>query len=426
MTDREALLAEIREHPEEDTPRLAFADLLDERGDAYFSDWAALIRSQVESARIDRYSPRWMELIGRQGELCRKRKRDWDLSWGSRLGVAAYRRGFKECDSLDLGGKSVAEVDKFFTRYPLRCVRLSPSLPATSANSARAEKFIRAVIGHPAAARVESLDVEGNRRTTVRELLPELAAAMPRLRVLGLGGLRLTAASAVDLLISANVRGLTALGLDSNDLFERDAGTGSRPESLFHSPALAGLRRLDLHDTHPHRDALLALANSPVIRELRHLDLSLSWHATPNTQFGPDGAEALAGGPALRGLEVLNLGSQGIGSRGLSAFVRSGLLATVRELDLSGNQIDDEGFIDLANSPHAASLRKLDINGNRLGDAGAAALLASPHLADLRILKLDHGYTSDVTAASDPLRERFPDREPVLENLGTTFFEPIP
>jgi hypothetical protein len=189
---------------------------------------------------------------------------------------------------------------------------------------------------------------------------------------------------------------------------------------------MSSIRRLDLYDTGMNSEAVLSLANSPVIRELRHLDLGLSWHAAPNTHFGPEGAEALAGGSAVRGLEVLNLGSQKIGSRGLSALVRSGLLATVRELDLSMNEIHDDGFIELASSPHSAALRKLDINGNRLGEVGAEALAASPHLVGLRILKLSQGYLTDVTATSDPLRERFPDREPELEGLGSTFFEPIP
>jgi uncharacterized protein (TIGR02996 family) len=48
MTDRDSLLAAIREHPEEDTPRLVYADWLDEHGEA---ERAGFIRAQCELAR---------------------------------------------------------------------------------------------------------------------------------------------------------------------------------------------------------------------------------------------------------------------------------------------------------------------------------------------------------------------------------------
>ena len=40
-------------HPEEDTPRLMFADWLDEQGDGFFAAWASLVRAQV-GERLDR------------------------------------------------------------------------------------------------------------------------------------------------------------------------------------------------------------------------------------------------------------------------------------------------------------------------------------------------------------------------------------
>lgn len=49
MSDRAALLAAIAAAPDDDTPRLVFADWLDEHGD---HDRAALIRLQVELARL--------------------------------------------------------------------------------------------------------------------------------------------------------------------------------------------------------------------------------------------------------------------------------------------------------------------------------------------------------------------------------------
>lgn len=49
MTERAALLAAIRAHPDEDTPRLVYADWLDEHGEG---ERAELIRVQCELARL--------------------------------------------------------------------------------------------------------------------------------------------------------------------------------------------------------------------------------------------------------------------------------------------------------------------------------------------------------------------------------------
>ncbi len=49
MSDRDALLAAIRAHPDEDTPRLAYADWLEENGDG---KRAAFIRAEIEHYRL--------------------------------------------------------------------------------------------------------------------------------------------------------------------------------------------------------------------------------------------------------------------------------------------------------------------------------------------------------------------------------------
>src|SRR5687768_14924073 len=56
MTDHAALLAAVCDRPDDDTPRLVYADLLDDDGDAAR---AAFIRTQVELARTPEYHPLW-------------------------------------------------------------------------------------------------------------------------------------------------------------------------------------------------------------------------------------------------------------------------------------------------------------------------------------------------------------------------------
>src|SRR3954471_965343 len=66
MSDHDALLAAICAQPDEDTPRLAFADYLEENDQP---ERAAFVRAQVELARTPAWEPFAVH--------CRWRQRDW-------------------------------------------------------------------------------------------------------------------------------------------------------------------------------------------------------------------------------------------------------------------------------------------------------------------------------------------------------------
>ncbi len=424
MTDRDMLLAAIREQPDEDTPRLAYADVLEEQGhdlrNQYFLDWAALIRTQIEFARVERFSSRWFGLARAQAALFEKRKQDWTTVWGSRLGRAAYRRGFLEAHQFyPVTEGFLASFGRFVDRNPLRCIRFI--------GLEEVEKpTLSAIARHEGLGRVETLDLTNCRTSLVRKFLTVVAPRMPRLRALGLGDLRLTAASAGGLLASLAIPNLTSLDLSENLLFGSVSLAEYRPESLLHSRSLANVRWLDLFRTSLTPAAVHALAHSPVLKNLRYLNLGTEPFAGDDATFGADGAEALATGPAVRGVEFLSLFGQRIGPHGFEAVLRSPLLSTVRELDLQANELGDEGAIALAASPHVAALRKLTLEGNGIGLAGVEAILTSPHLAGLRILILGQSAPAP-SPVWQQLRERFPDKEPTMPGIhGSDFFEPIP
>ena len=56
-SSHDALYRAICAHPDEDTPRLAFADLVEEAGDELR---ARFIRTQVTLARAPQYDPAWV------------------------------------------------------------------------------------------------------------------------------------------------------------------------------------------------------------------------------------------------------------------------------------------------------------------------------------------------------------------------------
>lgn len=61
MSDQQCLLATVADCPNDDTPRLVYADRLDDQGDAAWSAHASFIRRQIAAARADgsRVSQRW-------------------------------------------------------------------------------------------------------------------------------------------------------------------------------------------------------------------------------------------------------------------------------------------------------------------------------------------------------------------------------
>ena len=93
MTDAEELFASILAHPEENAPRLVFADWLEENGQ---EDWAEFIRIQIEVDHIPRAEPRHKELSRRARRLLAKQKEVWLFPFQKLLPgcLVKFERGF--------------------------------------------------------------------------------------------------------------------------------------------------------------------------------------------------------------------------------------------------------------------------------------------------------------------------------------------
>jgi uncharacterized protein (TIGR02996 family) len=74
MNDENALLRAIGAHPDEDTPRLAFADYLEEHGNA---DRAAFIRGQIEYVRLKEDSLHRREVAFKCRQLLEAHEEEW-------------------------------------------------------------------------------------------------------------------------------------------------------------------------------------------------------------------------------------------------------------------------------------------------------------------------------------------------------------
>src|SRR5437763_12650008 len=114
MCDDDAFLRAIIERPDDDLPRLIYADYLDERGDPR----GEFIRVEGELARMSKDDPRRPELYRRDCELIRLFKDRWAgilPKLTPRAGVMYwdFRRGLIEVLTIDaavLVGAAVADT----------------------------------------------------------------------------------------------------------------------------------------------------------------------------------------------------------------------------------------------------------------------------------------------------------------------------
>ena len=202
MTHADAFLQAILDAPDDDAPRLLFADWLEDNGDA---DRAEFIRIQTALAGRGGFAP--AQLWSRQKELLARHDKEWSapvrgvaLSW-------LYERGFIE--EVEAATDAFLDgADELSRRAPVRRLRLHwPRGPVLTAS------YIPLMANCALMNRLNYLNLSGN--------------------VLGSDGLQA-------LLVAAPLTGLNSLSL-------RDCQIGDRgARALAGSPLLARLVSLDL------------------------------------------------------------------------------------------------------------------------------------------------------------------------------------
>ena len=115
-----ALLRAVARHPDEDTPRLALADYLDENGR---HERAEFIRGQVECAATPADSPRRREVAFRCRQLLDAHEKAWLEPVDYVGGEIGWSRGFVETFLTCPGGLEGGDA-KLFDTFPFRRVWL--------------------------------------------------------------------------------------------------------------------------------------------------------------------------------------------------------------------------------------------------------------------------------------------------------------
>jgi uncharacterized protein (TIGR02996 family) len=415
MSANPDFLRAIQENPDDDAPRLIYADWLEERGD---DERAEVIRLGCELARLREGDPRWpwiekhlpelhpgdhdclfndgtrrAQLAERQRELLKANDRKWrerlpklrGLHWGR------FERGFISTIRVTYPLDFAANAEALFAASPiteahfeglsinrlskliasphlsrLRGIRLSTAVAADA-------YLVGAVAGCEHLANLTKLDLNDN------DIGPEgcrVLAGTPHLAnltTLHLKWCMLGTEGAIALLQSPYLKRLRALHVG----FELDFSL-TRIAAL---PELAKVAELEMTRNEMGPRQVAEFGQSPYVKKLTHLGLS-------NNALGVEGGGILAGAAFLEQLVSLDVDYNNLGDQGVRMLLASPRTAALQVLRLAANKIGDEGATILASAPHLAGLRLLDLGGNRIGRLGVHALAQSPHLANLTVIDL--------------------------------------
>jgi uncharacterized protein (TIGR02996 family) len=284
MPLEDAFLADILEHPDDDAPRLVFADWLDDHGEA---ERAEFIRLQCELARLGEDDPRRPALTRREAGLLARHRRAWAAP--AALGGASgpvFRRGFIE--ALDISaGLLLHQGERVFLRAPVREITLHDAVA-----------YLHELARQPWLARLSALRI--------------LCAPPERL-----GGPLSVYRGFSALCRSPHLASLRVLDLPG-------CGLGPDGEFAACTRSLPGLAELGLPDNRLGFTALTRLVG-PESVGLRALDLA-------GNAITDEGARWLAGQPGLRNLRWLRLEGCPIGDVGVTALLDSGHMSCLRRL----------------------------------------------------------------------------------------------
>jgi uncharacterized protein (TIGR02996 family) len=315
VTHDEAFLQAIIESPEDDAPRLIYADFLEDHGQ---TERAEFIRLQCLLAKLPEDDPRREQLEAREWVLLEGQQEEWVGPLQGFVESKEFWRAFVEAVTL--------ATEDFFTRAE-SLFGLAPVRHAefTSGNTLPWKDALARLVASPSLGRLQSVGFRFGIDELSDEVLHVLAASPTLLE-------RLESLFAMECRIS------------EEGLWQ-----------VLRSPHLQRLRSLFLSDC--HLPGIRPLIDSGRLPDLTSLSLM-------KTPVGDTGAEALVGSLNGPRLECLVLWSCDCGDDAAEALAGSRHLSRLGKLSLGGNRIGDRGAAALAESPHLAGLKGLNLHRN--------------------------------------------------------------
>ncbi|MBY0458487.1 MAG: TIGR02996 domain-containing protein, partial [Gemmataceae bacterium] len=338
-----AFLNEIVANIDEDTPRLVYADWLQEQGR---DERAEFIRVQVERARLPAWDVAQVRLAIREAQLLKRHGEEWLAEIPAPAGARweGFRRGI------------VAEVSfatfETFRERAQQCRNVVP-VEAVTVRWPRKREGTKAV---PPIAELRELALTG-RPADVNEIA--WLADSPQL---------------------ATLRALTARGLWLEGL-----------QRLVASPHLGSLRSFRLPSNNLGNAGVVAITRAASVTGLEELTLTSQAYE----RYGEDptvqasGVQALVNWAGLANVRRLTMTGSNIGREGLRTLVRAPAAAGLKELGLRSAGLDGQALGELDSAVKGLQLEALDLGENLLKDLGAEYVALAGCLGSLQELRLD-------------------------------------
>ncbi len=376
-TPHDGFLHAIRARPEDDLPRLVYADWLDEAGDPL----AQLIRIQCRRARLSPHAGEWEALGHEEAALIAQHREAWCEPIAEITGAnPVYIRGV--IAHLDVTGSVLVKRAN-------RLLQLAPLVHSLRIRDLR--QTLPEIAESPWLERITHLDLSGNSLGSRHLAVIARSAARASLRQLQMNGCELNAVSIAALSDGDAFANLHALHVASNGLGEMGV------RGLASLPAVV---ELDVSRNHLDDAGAAALVTGAAWR-LRHLKLS-------GNVIGNDGAAALANAPCLADLHYLSLAGNRISNVGVQKLTLGQSLHHLRLLNLERNHISDRGVDFLIESPHWRELTYLNVSHNEFGPAAAARLLDALRFSHMQTVRANPHGSRKTTACPVAFEEHTP------------------
>ena len=435
MNEREALIQSIRENPDDDTPRLIFADWLESTGEWIDRSRAIYIRAQCSSAQIDWTHPDkagFQKLFAEIQDQCASRWFSALADIGYPLDELKYHRGFISSLTLPADDDDTFFADVVERVLPTEHVDLitfaCPTGPVPHAlrhpgigslgkiivryreaepgpdiiEPGRGDEMISAIAAVP--RRIPLRTFATIRPGLSDAAVPALASspAFANLHTLSLDGVHLTVDGLQGFKNAVFARSINNFILKSVPAPWGAALQGVETAEVFTQGGFENLEKLEIAG-YPLGDAgLLALSRSPLAKQLTSFIL----HADNNTDG--EGVQSLfeeGAWPALKHLHVTPIHTAGEDLRRLLA---SGIYRTLKTFQVYFENLRPEDVEVLAANPAISGLYELMFSARRVGDVGVRSLIRSSHLKGLTRLTVSGPDINEETMMmlADP--EAFP------------------
>lgn len=428
MTPDQAFIDAIIESPDDDTPRLIYADFLEGRGE---SDRAEFIRLQCQLAQMSEEDARRDGLEARESELLTAHRDKWlgavrsmnaDTDLPAIGGGHCFRRGlleevtlsaatFLEHNNVIFRANPIQRLTVTNAEHAMRQLAESSCLGRLSelnfdfwfSQCTPPIDGFRALLASPHLGHLRGLGFSGH---PIRYAALEALVSSPllgQLSRLDLGAAQIGSLGIALLASTPSLKGLTSFELSNNAVKLPDV------RLLANCRHLAGLKRFSLRFSYVGEGCGEALAASPYLTNLNELILSES-------DLGDAGLAALANSRNVTQLKKLLVDDNGLSADGVRSLTESPYLRQLTELFLSNNVIKDDGAQMLASSSSMCGLKRLYLDNCGITDVGAQALAESSALNGLRCLYLSSSEDSSGAAnvigisAKEALIERFGNR----------------